>query len=143
MQLSIHLTELMELKDGNGELFSFRTNPAMLNRHRLFIVEGVSTIGCAFMAPFFLLDYPATTKRLSPEQRALAVARLQADGITSRSSDGEVASVSHWRAFVNAISNWRVWWLCVGYMTIIGCYSLSYFNPTLVQGLGYKGSEAQ
>ncbi|KAK7183277.1 hypothetical protein DPSP01_011782 [Paraphaeosphaeria sporulosa] len=109
----------------------------------LFIVEGVSTIGCALIAPFFLLDYPATTKRLSSEQRALAVARLQADGITSRSADGEVASISHWRAFVSAVSNWRVWWLCVGYMTIIGCYSLSYFNPTLVQGLGYTGSEAQ
>jgi hypothetical protein len=110
---------------------------------RLFIVEGVATIGCAFIAPFLLLDYPATTKRLTPEQRALAVARLQADGITSRSADGEAASISHWRAFVSAISNWRVWWLSLGYMTIIGCYSLSYFNPTLVQGLGYTGSEAQ
>lgn len=28
-------------------------------------------------------------------------------------------------------------------MTIIGCYSLSYFNPTLVKGLGYKGADAQ
>ena len=106
-------------------------------------MEGVATIGCALVAPFFLLDYPATTKRLTLEQRDLAVARLRADGITSRNADGEVASVSHWRAFVDAVSNWRVWWLCVGYMTIIGCYSLSYFNPTLVQGLGYSGSEAQ
>ncbi|KAJ4304745.1 hypothetical protein N0V90_000272 [Kalmusia sp. IMI 367209] len=109
----------------------------------LFIVEGVATVSCAIIAPFFLLDYPATTKRLTPEQRRLAVARLKADGITSSGADGEVASVSHWRAFISAVSNWRVWWLCIGYMTIIGCYSLSYFNPTLVQGLGYSGSEAQ
>jgi hypothetical protein len=47
------------------------------------------------------------------------------------------------KAFMNAVSNWRLWLLCLGYMTIIGCYSLSYFNPTLVQGLGYKGSLAQ
>ena len=111
--------------------------------YRLFIVEGVSTVGCALIAPFLLLDYPATTKRLTPDQRNLAVARLNADGITSRNADGEVSSISHWRAFVDAVSNWRVWWLCLGYMTIIGCYSLSYFNPTLVQGLGYTGSEAQ
>jgi hypothetical protein len=44
---------------------------------------------------------------------------------------------------MNAVSNWRTWLLCIGYMTIIGCYSLSYFNPTLVGGLGYKGSMAQ
>jgi hypothetical protein len=58
------------------------------------------------------------------------------------SGDGE-KSVSHGKAFMNAVSNWRLWVLCVGYMTIVGCYSLSYFNPTLVQGLGYKGSMAQ
>jgi hypothetical protein len=58
------------------------------------------------------------------------------------SGEGE-NSISHVKAFMNAVSNWRLWLLCVGYMTIIGCYSLSYFNPTLVQGLGYKGSLAQ
>jgi hypothetical protein len=58
------------------------------------------------------------------------------------SGEGE-KSISHSKAFVNAVSNWRLWLLCAGYMTIIGCYSLSYFNPTLVQGLGYKGSMAQ
>ena len=120
-------------EDGSGKCNAMRSN-CDANVHRLFIVEGVATVGCALIAPFFLLDYPATTKRLTPEQRELAVARLQADGITSRSADGEVASISHGRAFVSAISNWRVWWLCLGYMTIIGCYSLSYFNPTLVQG---------
>ena len=44
---------------------------------------------------------------------------------------------------MNAVTNWRMWLLCIGYMTIIGCYSLSYFNPTLVAGLGYSGSMAQ
>lgn len=115
----------------------------VIDDSRLFIVEGVATCGCALVAPFFLLDYPATTKRLTPEQRELAVARLQADGITSTGEHGEMAEVSHWKAFVHAVSNWRLWLLCAGYMTIIGCYSLSYFNPTLVKGLGYAGAEAQ
>ncbi|KAF2106146.1 major facilitator superfamily domain-containing protein [Lophiotrema nucula] len=109
----------------------------------LFIVEGVATVGAALVAPFFLLDYPATTKRLTPRQREIAIARLQADGITSSGEHGETAEVSHWNAFVHAVSNWRLWLLCAGYMTIIGCYSLSYFNPTLVKGLGYSGAEAQ
>jgi MFS family permease len=109
----------------------------------LFIVEGVATIGVALIAPFFLLDYPSNTKRLTQREREIAVARLQADGITSVGEHGEVAEVTHWRALVQAVGNWRLWLLCAGYMTIIGCYSLSYFNPTLVKGLGYKGSIAQ
>jgi hypothetical protein len=123
--------------------FSFSIRSILIMKCRLFIVEGVATVGAALVAPFFLLDYPATTKRLTPRQRELAITRLQADGITSRGSDGETPSVSHWKAFVHAVSNWRLWLLCAGYMTIIGCYSLSYFNPTLVRGLGYSGSEAQ
>ena len=103
----------------------------------------MATVACALVAPFFLLDYPATTKKLTPEERVIAIARLRADGITSAGEHGEMAEVSHWNAFVHAVSNWRLWLLCAGYMTIIGCYSLSYFNPTLVQGLGYKGAEAQ
>jgi hypothetical protein len=118
------------------------THP-LLTRERLFIVEGVATVGAALIAPFFLLDYPATTKMLTPAQRELAVARLQADGITSRGEAGESAEVTHWRAFVHAVGNWRLWLLCAGYMTIIGCYSLSYFNPTLVNGLGYTAAKAQ
>ena len=110
---------------------------------RLFIVEGTATVDAAIIAPFFLLDYPATTKRLTLRQREIAIARLQADGITGLGEHGEVASISHWNAFLDAISNWRLWLLCAGYMTIIGCYSLSYFNPTLVKGLGYSGLNAQ
>ena len=66
----------------------------MLMKARLFIVEGVSTIGAALIAPFFLLDYPATSKRLTPAQRELAVARLRADGITSSGAHGEIPEVS-------------------------------------------------
>jgi hypothetical protein len=110
---------------------------------RLFIVQGVATVGAAIPAPFLLLDWPSTARQLSPREREIASARLRADGMhVSGSGEGE-KSISHSKAFVTAVSNWRLWLLCAGYMTIIGCYSLSYFNPTLVQGLGYKGSMAQ
>lgn len=123
-----------------GKLFSFRFSA---DRSRLFIVEGGITVGCALIAPFGLLDYPASTRQLTQAERDLAVARLQADGITSSSEHGEKARLSHWAAFVAAVSHWQVWLLCIGYMTIIGCFSLSYFNPTLVSGLGYSGADAQ
>lgn len=109
----------------------------------LFIVQGVATVAAAIPAPFLLLDWPSTARQLNEREREIAGARLRADGMhVSGSGDGE-KHISHAKAFVYAVSNWRLWLLCIGYMTIIGCYSLSYFNPTLVQGLGYKGSMAQ
>jgi hypothetical protein len=90
-----------------------------------------------------LLDWPSTARQLTARERVIALARLRADGMhVAGSGEGE-NSISHSKAFMTAVSNWRLWLLCLGYMTIIGCYSLSYFNPTLVQGLGYKGSLAQ
>jgi hypothetical protein len=109
----------------------------------LFIVQGVATVGAAIPAPFLLLDWPSTARQLSPREREIALARLHADGMhVSGSAEGE-KNISHMKALKYAVSNWRLWLLCIGYMTIIGCYSLSYFNPTLVGGLGYTGSMAQ
>lgn len=108
----------------------------------LYLVEGVATIGVSFVAPFVLLDYPATTMKLTPAQRRLAFRRLQADGITSR-EEGADHATSHLQAFVLAAMNWRVWLLAIAYMTIVGSLGLSYFYPTLVKGLGYTAVNAQ
>ena len=67
------------------------------------------------------------------------MARLHADF----GSHNILEHISHAKAFLHAVKNWRLWLLCGGNMTIIGCYSLNYFNPTLVRGLGYTGSMAQ
>ena len=108
----------------------------------LFLVEGLATIGISFVAPFFLLDYPGTSKKLTLAQRQLAFTRLQADGITSR-EEGADHAATHWKALYLAITNWRLWLLAIAYMTIIGSLSLSYFYPTLVKGLGYTATAAQ
>jgi MFS family permease len=46
-------------------------------------------------------------------------------------------------AFLAAVTNWRTWLLVAGYMVIVGSSTLSYFYPTLVQGLGYSSGKAQ
>jgi hypothetical protein len=109
----------------------------------LFIVQGVATIAVAIPAPFLLLDWPSTARQLTPREREIALARLHSDGMHIAGSGEGEKNISHVKALKNAVSNWRLWLLCIGYMTIIGCYSLSYFNPTLVRGLGYKGAMAQ
>ena len=55
---------------------------------RLFIIEGVVTIGVAIVCIFLLPDEPLTTKWLTPEQRQLAHDRIQKDTVGLESSKG-------------------------------------------------------
>ncbi|KAJ0132216.1 hypothetical protein HZ326_24704 [Fusarium oxysporum f. sp. albedinis] len=108
----------------------------------LFIIEGIITVAVGFVVKFTLLDYPLTSKRLKPEERQLAYARLRADGITSRNDSAE-HQISHLAAIKAAVSNWRLIPLTLGYMVVIGSMSLAYFYPTFAAQLGYTKTDAQ
>ncbi|CAI6331955.1 unnamed protein product [Periconia digitata] len=104
----------------------------------LFIVEGVATIGIAGLAMFFLPDFPANSKRFTERERAIAVARLQEGGVCT-SEEGE-ERMGKGRSFLLAIRDWRTIGFILGYMVIVGSSTLSYFYPTLVNGLGYTST---
>lgn len=108
----------------------------------LFIIEGVITIAAAFIVPFTLLDYPLNSKRLKPEERQLAYARLRADDITSRNDEIEYR-LGHLAALKAAVSNWRLIPLTLGYMVIIGSISLAYFYPFFAEQLVHDKAKAQ
>lgn len=108
----------------------------------LFLVEGVVTCGLAFFAPFGLLDYPSTCRKLTPDERKLAMRRLAADGIMNR-EEGADHKTTHIKALYSAVTNWRVWLLALAYMPDQGVLSIAYFYPTLVKGLGYTAVDAQ
>ncbi|KAF4826883.1 MFS transporter prlL [Colletotrichum tropicale] len=103
----------------------------------LFIVEGVATIGWAGMSAFILLDFPATSTRLTPREREIAVARLQEDNVTVRNADEKLGKG---KSFMLALRDWRTWGFIFGYMVIVGSSTLSYFYPTLVHGLGFTST---
>ncbi|KAL1854959.1 hypothetical protein VTK73DRAFT_8632 [Phialemonium thermophilum] len=105
----------------------------------LFIVEGAASAGWAIIAAFILPDFPATTRWLNAEERELAILRLEADH--ARTEDN--SSYSHLQALKSCVLTWRVWLFVVGYMAIVGSSTLSYFYPTLVNGLGYTAHMAQ
>lgn len=108
----------------------------------LFIIEGVITVGIALLVWPILLDFPATSRRLSPEERDLAVRRLAREKITSR--DAQMAThLNHFRAFISAVANWRLYFLAIPYMQLVGSSALAYFYPYLIQGLGYTAVNAQ
>lgn len=75
----------------------------------VFIIEGAVTGAFAIIALFVLPDYPATTKRLSVRERALAVYRLEAD--TGVKDEGDGTSMVH--NLKLALCDWKLWALAV------------------------------
>lgn len=107
----------------------------------LFIVEGAATSAWSIVASFILLDFPANTKRFSQRERELAIQRLLAD--STRVETEDTPPLSHLQALKQSVAHWKTWLFVVGYMAIVGSSTLSYFYPTLVEGLGYPMVIAQ
>ncbi|RMX73846.1 hypothetical protein D0869_13195, partial [Hortaea werneckii] len=107
----------------------------------LFIVEGAATVGWSIVSYFILPDFPANTKRLSPREREIAISRLESDNVQSRTHD--TPRLTSIQALTRSVRNWRTWLFVAGYMVIVGSSTLSYFYPTLVEGLGYTSHMAQ
>ncbi|KAM5341782.1 hypothetical protein ACJ41O_014813 [Fusarium nematophilum] len=109
----------------------------------LFVVEGAATMGVAIIAYFVLPDFPATTSKLkfNDAERELAIRRLHGNRQGAETEDEE--KMGPWKSFKLSMTNWRTWLFVVGYMAIVGSSTLSYFYPTLVNGLGYEATTAQ
>lgn len=103
-------------------------------------VEGGATAGFSIVSSFLLLDFPENTKRLTDSERQLAIKRLAYARPNNHSNEGKLGHVA---ALKRSVMDWRTWVFVVGYMAIVGSSTLSYFYPTLVQGLGYSGSVTQ
>lgn len=107
----------------------------------LFIIEGIITCGCALVAPLVLLDYPATCGKFTQEERDLAIARQEMDG-QNINVEGE-SRMPLWKAMLYALTTPAYWILYIGFMMVDGSFSIGYFYPTLVRGLGYEATMAQ
>jgi len=103
----------------------------------LFIVDGVATIGVAMTAFFVLLDYPGTSKRLTPEERRLASIRIIHDGIATGGHSSK--RLTHWQAFLAAVADPRTYMFLVLFMLDVGAGTISYFIPSICQTM-YKDS---
>ncbi|KAJ5695899.1 hypothetical protein N7536_006311 [Penicillium majusculum] len=83
----------------------------------LFIVEGVATAGVSLIVHWTLLDYPHSSRGLSPEERKLAQQGLIEDGIADQ-GDSKPPNTSIFVFLIKVLSNWRTWVLVPGYMTL-------------------------
>lgn len=104
----------------------------------LFIIEGSGTIFIAIIAFFTLLPLPQhmkPDKRFNQREIQIALERLRKDNVIN--DDGD--NISAWQAIWLNCTSLRVLLLIIGYMVIVGSSTLSYFYPTLNEGLGYTG----
>lgn len=87
-----------------------------------------------------MLDYPHASRGLTTEEQDLAQKRMVQDGGAEYVADSGQSILS---AFLKASCDWRTWLLVPAYMSILGALAISYFYPTLVDGMGYDATAAQ
>jgi hypothetical protein len=81
---------------------------------------------------FIILDWPATTKWLTEEEKALGVVRL-IEGAGEEDSEIEI-----WDAFKMAATDFRVWHCILNQLCVQAVASLTNFLPTLVKNFGFN-----
>ncbi|KAJ9635102.1 hypothetical protein H2199_008588 [Coniosporium tulheliwenetii] len=99
----------------------------------LFIIEGVITIGVAFVAGWFLPDYPLNTRWLSEEDRHYAQWRLIDD-----TGEADIsAATTVWEGLKLALRDPRLYLFTLLQHSSILSQTFQYFFPSIVATLGY------
>ncbi|KAJ4482724.1 sugar transporter [Lentinula lateritia] len=102
----------------------------------LFYIEGSLTVFVAICAMFILPDFPTTTKWLTPSERTLAVQRMKEDAGVGDQGETEVGGQSS--GLVQALSDWRVWWMSLAMTAQVVSLSFNAYFPTLSATLGFN-----
>ena len=89
-------------------------------------------------AYFFINNYPATAKFLTPKEREYVLARLKEDGDATRDEKFT------WDGVARALKDPKIYLsgLCAHTLSL-PAYTLSLFLPSIITGLGYSSTQAQ
>ncbi|CAM1503127.1 Fc.00g079030.m01.CDS01 [Cosmosporella sp. VM-42] len=98
----------------------------------LFIIEGAATVVFAVVTGLVIPDWPATTKWLTEEEKALGIVRIVED------AGEEEEDISTFAAFKMAAKDHRVWLCILGQLCVQAVASLTNFLPTLVKNFGFS-----
>ncbi|KAG2234246.1 hypothetical protein INT48_001965 [Thamnidium elegans] len=104
----------------------------------LFIIEALPTIVFGFLSFIMLPDTPETAgKWLTPEEKQVAIERIQRGGNTDEKSFDK-------KQFVAALIDYKVWFSVVIYIGLnIALASFSIFLPTIIRDMGFDSLKAQ
>ena len=104
----------------------------------LFIIEGLLTVTCVLLVLFFLPDYPSTATFLTEDDKKFVQARIAVRGggfMKQHATKQEVLET----CFSPRMMAHYFAYLC----DCVPLGSLTFFSPTIVNGLGYTSVEAQ
>ncbi|KAF1836160.1 MFS general substrate transporter [Decorospora gaudefroyi] len=104
----------------------------------IFIIEGCITIFISVAFWPLVPQFPENCTFLSPEDKALMLARVKADG--GHVSDDEIT----FKKTLGFLKDWKIWAgvaMCLGVTE--NANSLANFQPTILKGLGYTATQAQ
>ena len=100
--------------------------------------EGLLTVVVAIVAYFFIYNYPATAKFLTPEEREYTLERLSKDTDAARNEEFT------WSGVRQALKDPKIYLYGLFYHTMsLPFYTLSFFLPTIINSLGYSAAQAQ
>ncbi|KAH7914086.1 major facilitator superfamily domain-containing protein [Hygrophoropsis aurantiaca] len=102
----------------------------------LFYIEGSLTIFVAICSIFILPDFPHNTRWLTPEERQLAISRLE-DDMKVNHDTYQSLDVSAGQGLWMAITDGKVWWFAAIATLQILAQSLGIFFPTLSATMGF------
>ncbi|TFK49127.1 MFS general substrate transporter [Heliocybe sulcata] len=111
---------------------------AIANWRLLFIIEGIPSVLLGLAAMFFLPDRPEMSKIFTPEERILAVERM------NRDASGDVGLTLNKKHIVMALRDWRIYLGGVIYFGLnCALAAISAFLPTIIKTFGYTNANAQ
>ena len=102
----------------------------------LFLIEGSLTIFVALCAIFILPVFPSTTRWLSPEERRLAMKRMEEDAGVG--DERETEGNGHTAGLRLALCDWKVWWMALAMTSITVALSFNAYFPTLSATMGFS-----
>ncbi|KAL4067942.1 major facilitator superfamily domain-containing protein [Scleroderma citrinum] len=107
----------------------------------IFILEGLFTLLFGIISFFGLPRSPVDIQFLVNEERSYVIQKLKRAGAISEDDKKDDFS---WMEVVKSAQSPQVWLVSViSFLNGTLLYSIAYFEPTIVQGLGYTGNRAQ
>ncbi|KAF8647089.1 hypothetical protein AX16_006923 [Volvariella volvacea WC 439] len=103
----------------------------------IFCIEGIVTVLVAFIAFFYMHDYPETARFLNDRERVILVNMLKED------QQGLATHYEH--KFVwQAMTDYKTYVQVAIYIgLLVPVYAVALFTPTIVRALGYSAADAQ
>ncbi|RAH41082.1 vitamin H transporter [Aspergillus brunneoviolaceus CBS 621.78] len=104
----------------------------------LFLIESIITMGVSIICYWIVVPFPEDATFLTPAEKELLLARLEADGGSIRDDPISLPRV------LKMAMDWKIWICVLAYLAAEeSASSMVYFQPTILKDLGWTSRSAQ